>query len=118
MNYNTRKCLERIKEDTIAHTKKNTIISIDKDDRGFFIKSIDEDSVVLTARIKGDKFVFYKNGKFSNDCDAEYLIGMAKAILRLAKAEEFKTEDGTSSDLGAIPTGHVVHDIDDEDEEW
>lgn len=115
MNYTTQKCLERVGEDTIAHTTKGTIISIDKDEQGLFIESKDEDGQSLISRLKDDKFVFYKNGQKVNTCDAEHLIGMSKAILRLVEGENLTTEDGTVADLGPVPTGHkkeLYHSLD------
>lgn len=121
MSYITDKCLERTfkNEDTLYHTKDNTIFGIDEDEQGKYVKVKSGESQ-HEIRIDGNAFVFYKDGVLYKKCNVETALAFAKAIQYLANAvESTKDEDGTAADLGAIPTGHYAHSVDchDEDED-
>lgn len=121
MSYITNKCLERAfkNEDTLHHTKDNTIFGIDEDEQGKYVKVKSGESQ-HEIRIDGNAFVFYKDGVLYKKCNVKNALAFAKAIQYLANAvESTKDEDGTAADLGAIPTGHYTHSVDcyDEDED-
>lgn len=125
VSYSTQKLFERLSyknEDTLAHTKDDTIFGIDEDEQGKYVKVKSGDSQ-HEIRIEGNAFVFYKDGVLYKKCNMENALAFAMAIQYLANAvESTKDEDGTAADLGAIPTGHISHSLDmdenDTDDGW
>lgn len=109
MSYCTDKMFERLlykNEDTLAHTKDDTIFGIDEDEQGKYIKVKSKDSQ-HKIRIEDNFFVFYNDRVLYKKCNIENALAFARALQYLANAvESTKDEDGTASDLGAIPTGH------------